>query len=864
MSIAAMAAQERPTRRPRERAMADFGFFLYHYSSDSEEQEQEEVDPEEWSAGDEPKRRAKRRKRMKGNGREGAGRRKKEVSTCSSHPSLDSSSTNSRKDIEEKMENDDSASSLSSSNNGGGALSCSRPSLPPSIQVPKNKRSRIVPKTCDVNKRRINSTRRRKCHQCRKTKYEQFVVKCSSCNKTCYCTSCIEQRYNGISRDMIEKACPLCRRRCNCTKLIEMNKVDRCEYASYMLHHLLPCLRELNHEQLNERKIEADIRGLLLSELVLEQADCQNDERVFCNNCKTSIVDLHRSCSNCSYELCLICCKEIRENNIRGSCEEVVLHYRNRGDEYVHGGDPLPEEVQYKEVGDHQSHIAKWKVDPNGRIPCPPNELGGCGRSFLELKHILAKNWLSDLEMNARNVARIFGYLQPPDILTKELSACSCSSNGSSRKAASRKSSNDNYLYCPSLSGNQQDDLKHFQRHWVKGEPVIVRGVLKKMSHLSWNPEDMWAAINHSRADSDLEHVKAIDCLACCQVEIGTCEFFKGYAEGRMYSNLWPEMLKLKDWPTSNHFEEFLPHHGDQYINSLPFQPYTNPKSGTLNVAAALPSDILKLDMGPKSYIAYGTAQELGRGDSVTKLHCDVSDAVNVLVHTAEVSLSSEQESAIINLKEKHKAQDEREHSQNTQTEGVEKCHKDVNKGDDMRVPETITENGDAIDSVEKKGALWDIFRREDVPALKAYLTKYSKKFRHYYCHLVEQVFNPVHDETFYLTLEHKRKLKEEFGVEPWTFVQRLGEAVFIPAGCPHQVRNLKSCTKVALDFVSPENLSKCIHLTEDFRLLPANHRAKEDKLEVKKMIVYAVDHAVKTLQELLPSAVETGAAPTN
>jgi len=28
--------------------------------------------------------------------------------------------------------------------------------------------------------------------------------------------------------------------------------------------------------------------------------------------------------------------------------------------------------------------------------------------------------------------------------------------------------------------------------------------------------------------------------------------------------------------------------------------------------------------------------------------------------------------------------------------------------------------------------------------------------------------------------------------VEPWTFVQHLGEAVFIPAGCPHQVRNRK------------------------------------------------------------------------
>jgi len=29
-------------------------------------------------------------------------------------------------------------------------------------------------------------------------------------------------------------------------------------------------------------------------------------------------------------------------------------------------------------------------------------------------------------------------------------------------------------------------------------------------------------------------------------------------------------------------------------------------------------------------------------------------------------------------------------------------------------------------------------------------------------------------------------------GVEPWTFEQQLGEAVFIPAGCAHQVRNLK------------------------------------------------------------------------
>ncbi|OWM85574.1 lysine-specific demethylase JMJ25 isoform X2 [Punica granatum] len=683
------------------------------------------------------------------------------------------------------------------------------------------------------------------CHQCRNNE-RRIVVPCKNCKQNFYCIQCIKQWYPDKLEEEIAELCPFCRRNCNCNNCLHCNGVieipeitmddsEKVKHLHYLMGLLLPFIRRISEQQFVETEIEASILGKQPSEVEVPVSFSYSDERVYCDHCATSILDLHRSCPNCSLEICLSCCKEIREGTLLPRSEMKIL-YQNKGQEYIHGGDPRPEihPSQACQNFTQVDGLLVWKSNSDGSITCAPKQMGGCGQCTLELKRIRPKEWITGLVKSAEKLLEICRVKQKTLNKGDDLNNFLLS-----RKAASRDGSDDNYLYCPSLRDTLE--LTNFQTHWAKGEPVIVRDVLEQTPGLSWDPMVMWRALSehvNSEVSSKTSEVRAIDCLACCEVEITTKQFFKGYSEGRTYGNHWPEMLKLKDWPPSDKFEDVLPRHCDEFISALPFQMYTNPKSGFLNLAVKLPANVLKPDLGPKSYIAYGVKEELGRGDSVTKLHCDVSDAVNILTHAAEVDLTEEQQSGIDRLKRRHRMQDIKE---------------GLIQEEEERIPDGFCEGSSNREerTEQKGGALWDIFRREDVPKLEAYLTKHYREFRHTFCSPMTEVIHPIHDQSFYLTAKHKQKLKEEYGVEAWTFEQDVGEAVFIPAGCPHQVRNLKSCTKVALDFVSPENLDECFRLTEEFRQLPRNHKIREDKLEIKKMVVYAVEQAVRDLEDL-------------
>ena len=84
-------------------------------------------------------------------------------------------------------------------------------------------------------------------------------------------------------------------------------------------------------------------------------------------------------------------------------------------------------------------------------------------------------------------------------------------------------------------------------------------------------------------------------------------------------------------------------------------------------------------------------------------------------------------------------------------------------------------------------------------------------------------------------------------------------QTVFIPAGAAHQVRNLHNCIKIAEDYVSPENVSHCLHLTQEFRHLTEWHTNHEDKLQIKTMLFHAIKTALATLknQDQEPPAVK-------
>ncbi|WIA16214.1 hypothetical protein OEZ85_012926 [Tetradesmus obliquus] len=398
-----------------------------------------------------------------------------------------------------------------------------------------------------------------------------------------------------------------------------------------------------------------------------------------------------------------------------------------------------------------------------------------------------------------------------------------------------------------------------FWARWLLGEPVIVRGT---QGRIPWDPDTLRRAVrdikaerssskaggsNGSGSDDEeggAERVSVLDCEDFARTELTQHEFFKGFKHGYWMERAdssgalhkVPAMLKVKDWPPRSAFRQEMQRHFVDFLACLPLPLLTDPRlvASPLNAASALLPRDNPTDLGPKCYAAYGRIAEAdGEGDSVTKLHTDMADAVNLLMYTTPGGDPAAREAA----------------AQVAAEGAVARC------GDDLP----------NMPSYDGAGAVWDICARgSDAQQLSQYLSDHIPDFTHQghpvsVARLPVVGLAPIASQAFMLSQRHRQQLQQERGVEMWHFEQHKGEAVFIPGGCPHQVRNLASCCKVAVDFVSPESMAQALASRQALRdadlalLQPLakgpEQREFQEKLQSQLMLLRHMLRADEALQ---------------
>jgi lysine-specific demethylase 3 len=261
-----------------------------------------------------------------------------------------------------------------------------------------------------------------------------------------------------------------------------------------------------------------------------------------------------------------------------------------------------------------------------------------------------------------------------------------------------------------------------FRQAWSQGAPLVVTGLTEKFG-IRWRPE-------HFRDKHGSQTCSIVECQTDANKRVTVGEFFGyfGKYEGRT------EVWKLKDWPSSADFKTALPDLYEEFQKGVPMPHYCR-RDGVLNIASHFPSNTVMPDLGtwkgsiflcsievlvkgPKMYIALATTDEEGSKGS-TRLHMDMADVVNIMVH-AEARADG--------------------------SPGV---------------------------------AAWDLFRAEDADRLRKFL---KRRFG------VNGQHDPILSQQYYLDAALRKELHDDYGIKSHRVYQRPGDAVFIPAGCAHQV----------------------------------------------------------------------------
>ena len=146
----------------------------------------------------------------------------------------------------------------------------------------------------------------------------------------------------------------------------------------------------------------------------------------------------------------------------------------------------------------------------------------------------------------------------------------------------------------PSHPGN----LKLFQDQWVRGHPVIVSNVHKRLDMSLWRPEAFSNEFGHIL--HDVVNTKTGKIVP----QVPLKKFWDGFENLSLRmtdeSGL-PMLLKLKDWPPDNDLAHTLPSRFQDLMKCIPLGEYTK-REGRYNLASFMPDFFARPDLGKKRF----------------------------------------------------------------------------------------------------------------------------------------------------------------------------------------------------------------------------------------------------------------------
>ncbi|CAF1340535.1 unnamed protein product [Adineta steineri] len=517
--------------------------------------------------------------------------------------------------------------------------------------------------------------------------------------------------------------------------------------------------------------------------------------REVCDECLTTLFNYHYMCKQCGYMVCIECSNQFSQltTEKRKKLKRLCTH-----DNSFYLSEFIPWNMIVKLRNNVTDYLSRLKIDYSIKL-------------YHSTKTEKLSTFIKSLKMKRshdnRDVKKIW------------------SSNDCNNDANIE-------FYCngrlPVFNEWITENAKQFfQKVWGTSCPVLVKQIHHNLSKTLWQPDAFKEHMIDHRETPALWDCETLTPILTDQTIL--TRFWDGFErlDIRLRDEQHgdrPRILKLKDWPTKKDFASVFPTLLHDLMNNIPFGDYTRRSytyegttyhGGAMNIVERLPSCLVKPDLGPKLYIAYSQLTSLAtKKAGTTNLHVDVSDAVNVLVY---VGIGGHGEDG----------SDIEEELRQVEAEILES---NIDEAQLQRL-----RNG------ERPGALWHLFRSDDAKKIREYIGRTQRK---------AAGTDSIHDQTAYLEKEDLEKLRDWSKVESYPILQFLGDAVFIPSGAPHQVKNLHSCIKIAEDFVSPENLDRCLITTNEFRTLSKTHTNHADILQAKNILYYSTRDALDSLVE--------------